>query len=426
MNIGVLLMVILIVLVLLGMPVSLSIGIASMACISYGGYQMVILPQKMFSGVDSFVLLAIPYFVLAGNIMGKGGITQKVLDFASAAFGWLKGSLAIITVAASAIFAALTGSGVATASAIGGLMIPSMEKEGYDKHFAAAIVSNAAILGPLIPPSIFLINYGNAAELDVSSLFKAAIVPGVFMAVTMAAYCVWYAHRHNLKAGEKFSARKTLKATKDGIWALLMPILLLGVIFGGVCTPTEAASVACAYTFLVALLIYRTIRLKDALEILEESALAAAVMMFLMGCSHISGWVLAISKVPSMIAEQILSWSSSPILIMILINLFLIVVGMFMEANAAIVILTPILLPVATACGLSPVQFGIVLCVNLCMGLVTPPVGGCIIIGNDIAHGKLERTFICAVPLLIVEAITLTLVNAVPAFSMWLPSVLSK
>lgn len=424
-SIGIILLIVMIGLILLGMPVPMAIGFASMVCIFKGNYENAVLAQKMFSGIDSFTLLAIPYFVLAGNIMGKGGITEKILDWADAVFGWLKGSLAIITVAASAIFAALTGSGVATVSAIGGITIPAMENDGYDKHFAVAVASNAAILGPLIPPSIFLITYGNAAEANVNTLFKAAVIPGIFMAICMGVYCWWYAKKHNLKAGQKFNLRRAGKATKDGIWALLMPILLLGIIFTGVCTPTEAAAVACVYTFIVALFIYRTINFKQAFNICEVSTLSAGVMMFLMGNSKISGWVLAIAKVPATIAAAITNVSDSPLVIMLLINIFLLFVGMFVEGNAAIVILTPILLPIAKLCGLSAVQFGIIMCVNLCMGLVTPPVGGCLVIGNEIGKGHLEISAARCLPFLAVDLVTLIICTLWMPFTSWLPTVLA-
>jgi C4-dicarboxylate transporter DctM subunit len=426
MNIGILLIIILLLFSLLGMPVAFAIGIASMVCVFYGDYQISVLAQKMFSGVDSFILLAIPYFVLAGNIMSAGGITKRILAFSAEAFGWLKGSLAIITVTSSAIFAALTGSGVATTSAIGGITIPAMKEEGYDLHFATAVAANGGILGPLIPPSIFLITYGNSAEMDINALFKAAVVPGVLLALLLIIYVYIYACRHHLKSGKTFNLKKTAKATKDGIWALLMPLLLLGLIFSGITTPTEAAAVACVYTFIVAVFIYKTIDAKKTFKVLEESAVATALMMFLMGNSKISGWVLAIGKVPEVIANGILSISSSAFVIMLAINIFLLVVGMFMEGNAAIVILTPILLPLALQCGISGVQFGIILCVNLCMGLVTPPVGGCLHIGNMIGNGRIELTFIRSIPFLLVETIVLILVNVCEPLISFFPNLVSK
>ncbi len=423
MQIGLMLLVVMLVLVLLGMPIAFAVGFASMCCILSGGYQIIIIPQKLFAGIDSFVLLAIPFFMLAGNIMANGGITRRILDFASAAFGWLKGSLAIITVIASAIFAALTGSGVATVSGIGGITIPAMKEEGYEPEFAAAVASNSAILGPLIPPSIFMIVYGNAAEVDISSLFKAGLIPGITLAVLLALYCHRYAKKHDLKSSnERFEWKNVLVQAKKSFWALLMPVLLLGVIFGGVCTPTEAASVACVYAIVIAVFVYRMIDAKKLFEIFKQSGLVVATTMIIMGTSKISGWVLTFAKVPTTIANAILGASSSSFMIILLINLFLILVGMFMEANAAIVILTPILLPIVTKCGMSPLQFGTVLCTNLCMGLITPPVGGCLTIGNEIAHARLEKTFVRCLPFLAIEAIVLTLVNAVPAFSTWLPS----
>jgi C4-dicarboxylate transporter DctM subunit len=421
MSIGLIFLIILIVLALLGMPIAFAIGVASMYCILADNYPTTIMAQKLLSGLDSFVMLAIPYFILAGTIMEQGGITRKILNFATAIFGWIRGSLAIITCIASAIFAALTGSGIATVSGIGGITIPSMIEDGYDRHFATAVACNAAILGPLIPPSIFLIVYGNSAGVDITALFKGAIIPGIMLAVFFVLYCIFYAKTHNLKkSAEKFEIKIALRETRRGFFALLMPVLLLGVIFGGIATPTEAAAVACVYTFVVVLFIYKTISFKKAFQILMDSALMTGVTMYLMGTSKISGWILAIKKIPEAIAGSIMSVGSSPILIMVLINLFLLVVGMFMEANAAIVMLTPILLPIAVACGMNPIQFGVIMCVNLCMGLITPPVGGCLVIGNEIGKGHLEKTFIKCVPFLGIEVIALLLVNAIPSLSTWL------
>jgi C4-dicarboxylate transporter DctM subunit len=422
MSIGLILLLVLIILVFLGMPIAFAIGVASMCCVLYGGYPITIMAQKLVSGLDSFVLLAIPYFILAGTIMDQGGITKKIFNFASAVFGWIRGSLAIITCVASALFAALTGSGIATVSGIGGITIPAMLEDGYDRHFATAVACNAAILGPLIPPSIFLIVYGNSAGVDIAALFKGAVLPGILLAALFVIYCVFYARKHNLKKSvEKFEIKKTITETRRGFFALLMPVLLLGVIFGGLATPTEAAAVACVYTFIVALFIYKMITLKKMFRILMDSAFITGVTMYLMGTSKISGWVLAIEKIPESIAASILGTSSSPVMIIVLVNLFLLVVGMFMEANAAIVMLTPILLPIAVACGMSPLQFGVVICVNLCMGLITPPVGGCLVIGNEIGKGQLEKTFIKCFPFLGLEAIVLILVNVIPALSTWLP-----
>ena len=297
-----------------------------------------------------------------------------------------------------------------------------MKDEGYDTEFAAAVASNAAILGPLIPPSIFMIVYGTSAEVDVTALFKGGLLPGILLAFLLMLYCNWYARRHNMQSSSgRFEVKKVLVQGKRSIWALLMPVVLLGVIFGGVCTPTEAAAVACVYTAIVAVFIYKLIKPGQLFKIAMESGLTVGVTMILMGTSKISGYVLTIAKVPTIIANAILGVSDSPVVIMLLINLFLLLVGMFMEANAAIVILTPILLPVATYCGISPLQFGVIMCLNLCMGLVTPPVGGCLTIGNEIAKGRLERTFIRSIPLIAIECMVLLLVNAVPALSTWLP-----
>jgi C4-dicarboxylate transporter DctM subunit len=296
-----------------------------------------------------------------------------------------------------------------------------MMEDGYERHFATAVACNAAILGPLIPPSIFLIVYGNSAGVGIIALFKGAVMPGIILAALFAVYCFFYAKIHKFKkSAEKFVMKTALIETRRGFFALLMPFLLLGVIFSGLATPTESAAVACVYTFIIALFVYKMVTLKTVFKILVDSAFVTGVTMYLIGTSKISGWILAIEKIPEAIAGSISGAAASPMIVILLINVFLLIVGMFMEGNAAIVMLTPILLPMAVACGMSPLQFGIVMCVNLCLGLITPPVGGCLVVGNEIGKGNLEKTFLRCIPFLCIESLVLILVNAMPSLTVWM------
>ncbi|WP_319567661.1 TRAP transporter large permease [Cohaesibacter marisflavi] len=424
MGIGTVLLVGLIVLVLMGMPVAFAIGIASMASILVGNYNLIVVPQKILAGMDSFPMLAIPFFVLAGNLMTGGGITDRILSFTKATMGWMRGSLGIVTVIASAIFAAISGSGTATVTAIGGITIPAMKKEGYPPELSAAIAASASTVGPLIPPSIILIVYGNSVQTSIRELFMAAVIPGVMLVLGFLGYTYYKARSLNLPVGKKLDHKEVCRETKRSFWALLMPIIILGGIFGGVFTPTEAAAVSAVYAFIIGIFVYRNLTLKSINRIFYDSCIVSTIMLFLVGCSKTSSWVLAMGRVPEAIASNLLSVTDQPVLLLLLLNVFLLIVGMFMEANVAVVIFTPILLPIAMACGLSVVQFGVVMCFNLCLGLITPPVGLCALLGNNIAEGRLELTLRYCASLFLVGAVILMCTTYIPAMTTWLPSIL--
>ena len=424
MEVGTVLLVVMIALVLLGMPVAFAIGIASLASIVVGNYNPIVLPQKLFAGMDSFPMLAIPFFVLAGNLMTGGGITDKILSFTRASVGWMRGSLGVMTVFGSAIFAAISGSGTATVTAIGGITIPAMKKDGYPPELAAAIAASASILGPLIPPSIILIVYGNAVQASIRDLFMGAAIPGVLLAGAFLVYTYIKACRMNLPVGEKTSPRALIHETRVSIWALLMPVVILGGIFGGVFTPTEAAAVSAVYAFVIGAFVYRNLTLKLVARIFYDSCITSCIMLFLVGCSKASSWVLAVARVPDAIAGSLLSMSDNSVVLLLLVNVFLLIVGMFMEANVAVVIFTPILLPIATACGLSTLQFGVVMCFNLCLGLLTPPVGLCALLGNNIAEARLELTLKACGSFFVIGLVLLLVTTYVPAMTLWLPAVM--
>ena len=421
MNLGTFMIILLFVLILLGMPVAYAIGMASVAAIAYGNMELIIVPQKMLAGIDSFPLLAVPFFVLAGNLMTAGGINRKIMDFAGAVAGWITGSKAIITVVASAIFAAISGSGTATVSAIGGITIPTMKEEGYAPEFAAAVSSSASILGPLIPPSVIMIVYGNATQSSVADLFKAAVVPGVLLALLFVLYSVYYARKNKLPTTGHLSLREIGQETRKSIWALLMPVLIIGGIFGGIFTPTEAAAVIVVYAFLVGVFVYRELTFRKLPKIVLESGITTASIMILVSASKISSWVLAAGRVPEAIAKAILGISDNPVAILLLINALLLLVGMLMEANVAVLIFTPILLPLAAAAGVGTVQLGVIMCVNLCLGLITPPVGLCLLLGNNLAGARFSATFRQTLPFIGISLFVLLLTTYIPQVSLWLP-----
>lgn len=424
MNVGALLIILLLVLSIMGIPICFSLGIATVAALVLGDMPSIVLAQKTFTGMDSVALLAIPFFMLAGNLM-SGGVNKKLIAFSNAILGWLSGSLAVITVISSAIFAAISGSGVATVSAIGGNMIPAMKKDGYPGGFAAGIASVASILGPIIPPSIFLIVYGNATETSIGELFMGAVLPGVGLAVLLIIYALIYAKRHKLPSHEKTPAREIVKITIDSVWALFMPVLVLGGIFLGIFTATEAAAVTCAYALFVGLFIYKDLKPKSLIDMFADAGVTTATILILVGFSKVSSWVIVSSDLPTVILDTFTAISSNKIVILLLINILLLIVGMIMEANAAIVMLTPLLLPLINTLGVSTVHFGVIMALNLCIGLVTPPVGTCILLGNTIAGEKLESTLVSALPMIGICIIWLLFVTYIPGITTWLPSVLS-
>ena len=422
MNAGLIVIILLLVLSILGIPIYLALGIGTLVALNMADMPFIVLPQKLFAGMNSSSLLAIPFFMLAGNIMSRS-ITGKLIDVSNALIGWIKGSLAVVTVLASALFGAISGSGVATASAVGGTTIPAMKEEGYPDHFAAAISGIAAILGPIIPPSITLIVYASITDLSVSKLFVGSVIPGILMAVGLIIYALFYGKKNDLPAHERKSAKEVLLIFKDSIWALLMPVIILGGIFGGIFTPTESAAVAVVYALLVSLLIYKDIKIKDIPGIFVDGAISTATILMLVGISKSSGYVITTSGLPHQVLEVFSSFTNSTVVILLLLNILFLVIGMLMEANAAI-IMTPILLPLLDAFGIDPLQFGIMMSFNLCIGLVTPPVGICLLMTNQIAEARFVQTLKSVMPMLLIGVVVLMLVTYIPQVTTFLPGLI--
>ena len=418
MNAGLIVIILLLVLSILGIPIYLALGIGTLVALNMADMPFIVLPQKLFAGMNSSSLLAIPFFMLAGNIMSRS-ITGKLIDVSNALIGWIKGSLAVVTVLASALFGAISGSGVATASAVGGTTIPAMKEEGYPDHFAAAISGIAAILGPIIPPSITLIVYASITDLSVSKLFVGSVIPGILMAVGLIIYALFYGKKNDLPAHERKSAKEVLLIFKDSIWALLMPVIILGGIFGAIFTPTESAAVAVVYALLVSLLIYKDIKIKDIPGIFVDGAISTATILLLVGISKSSGYVITTSGLPHQVLEVFSSFTNSTVVILLLLNILFLVIGMLMEANAAIIMMTPILLPLLDAFGIDPLQFGIMMSFNLCIGLVI-----CLLMTNQIAGARFVQTLKSVLPMLLIGIVVLMLVTYIPQVTTFLPGLI--
>ena len=362
-------------LMMIGSPIAVALGVATMVTMTATtNISLTTMSTACLSGLDSFPLMAIPFFMLAGNLMKSGGISRRILDFADAVVGWITGSVGMVTIVASMFFAALSGSSPATVTAIGGITIPEMKKEGYDPAYATAITAAAGTIGVIIPPSIPFVIYGVAAQCSISDLFLAGVIPGILIGLVLMAVNYVTAKKHSYGSKKKFDTKHLLHTFADSIWALLVPVIILGGIYGGIFTPTESAVAAIIYSIIIGVFVYHELDLKSILEAFKETALINGQTTFLVGISMAFARFLTMSQVPTTLAKSILG-ISNPIAILLVINLFLLVVGCFIDNISSTVILTPILLPIVTGIGMSPVQFGIVMTVNLAIGFITPPYG---------------------------------------------------
>ena len=420
------LFVLLLVLLLLGVPIFFSLSLASAITIWNGDLtDLVVVVQQIFNSINSFPLMAIPFFLLAGSLMQHGGISQRLVNFANSLVGNMSGGLALVAIVTSMFFAAISGSGAATTAAVGAILIPAMVDKKYDLRFATANQSAAGALGIIIPPSIPMILYGIAAGTSVGDMFIAGIIPGIVVTFSLAIYAYIYSKKNGYKGdGEKGSIKDVLVAGRKAILAILMPVIVLGGIYGGIFTPTEAAVVAVVYSFVVGLLVYREITFKKFVNILVDSAITTAVILGIIGGAGLFSRVMQLLNVPEVISNAVLSTIDSPIVFLLLVNLILLIAGMFIEAAAAILMLVPILLPIALQLGIDPVHFGIIMIVNLAIGMFTPPVGLNLFVASEISGVSVARLTKPIIPFVLVMIVALLVITFIPGLSTWLPSLL--
>ena len=384
----------LIVLLILGVPIAFVLcGSSILAILTSGDIHGAIVIQRMFSGSGSFTLLAIPFFVLAGNLMSVGGISKRLVNLCNSLFGHISGGLAMVAIITCAFFAAISGSSAATAAAVGTIIIPEMLHHKYDKDFAAATVASSAELGVIIPPSIGLIQYGVATGTSISDLFMAGFLPGIFICLVLCIVAHFMCKKQGFEPIKKATHQEKIQALKDSILAILMPVIILGGIYSGLFTPTEAAVIAVFYGLFVGLFIYKEITLKDIPKILSDSAMTMATVLLIMSASTIFGWILTKLQIPQAVAKGFLGISSSKYIFLLLVNVLLLFIGMFCEAGAAMVILAPLLAPVAVTLGIDLVHFGVIMMSNLAIGMMTPPVGVNLYVVCDTAKVKIEGMF---------------------------------
>ena len=402
----------------LGFPVAFSLGLSSLIYFTGAGMPITTFAQRFFAGLDSFTLLCIPGFTLAGNLMNQGGISDKLMDFCDTLLGHLTGGLAYANIMASMIFAGISGTALSDTVALGGIEIPMMVNSGYDAPFSVAVTAASSCLGPIIPPSVPMIMAATMTGLSVSKMFVAGMVPGIMMGGSMAfvSYII-SKKRHYPKRDRMSSIREILRSGRDAIWAIIMTlIILLGIVCGFV-TPTEASIICIVYGTFVGFVIYRKLTLKSFYECLQQTLSSAAAIMGLVAFANVFAYILTKEQIPNAIADAMLSLTTNKYIILLLINLFLLFVGMFMETIAAILILFPVLLQVANSVGVDSIQFGVLVVMNLVLGLCTPPVGVCLFAATNIAGCKLSESVKALMPFLAANFTVLLLVTYVPALT---------
>lgn len=427
---GLLVILIFAILLFFNVPIAISLGVSSILyCVFFSSIPASMVIQTFVTSLDSFTLLGVPFFILAGDIMMQGGISKRLIKFSTALLGSLIGSMGIITVFGSMIFAAISGSGPATVACIGGVTIPAMIKEKYDRGFACALCATAGALGPLIPPSICLIMYGIIAQKSITTLFLAGVLPGLLtaLALMLLVYSMAKRHKFGLKMnpelmehvpGEKLTLWRSFW---EAIWSLLVPVIILGGIYSGIFTPTEAAIIACVYALIIGMFVYKEIRLRDIPSIFRNTVNTNGTILILVACATAFGRVLAMEQVPTTIASMITGISTNKYLILLLINILLLVVGCFMETLSALIILTPILLPAVTALGVDPIHFALIIVMNLVIGQSTPPVGVNLFVAARIGNSSIEEMFKWLIPSLLTLIAVQQLITYIPGISLLLP-----
>ncbi len=408
------------VLLVLGVPVAFAIAVAGVAVLLAGDVNLLIVVQRMFASTDSFPLVAVPFFILAGDLLARGAMSQTLVSFAESLLGRIRGGLSAVAVAAGMFFAAISGSGAATTAAVGATLIPELKKRGYDESSSAALVAASGCIGVVIPPSVPMVLYAVIAGPSVTQLFSNGFLPGVCMGVVLISIALVQAHRRHYPKGEKRSFQDTLRhigrTFLRAIWAILMPLIILGGIFSGKFTPSESAAVAVLYAALISFVIYRDMTLKELGQILLGSARTSAIIMIIIACSGVFGWVLANWKIPSQIAQAVLSVSDNKYILLLLIAVIVLIAGVFMETSSAVILLTPVFLPLVEALGVSLVHFGILFTIGISIGMITPPVAINLFVASSTTGLPIEKISKSVVPYLLGLVVVFLLYIYLPLF----------
>jgi C4-dicarboxylate transporter, DctM subunit len=417
------------VLLLLGMPIAFALGLGSCFTLLYDStLPLVIVPQRMFTALDSWPIMAIPLFMLAGRLMDRGGISRRIVEFSSACFGFIRGSLAMVSVMASMIFAGISGSSTADTAAVGSIMMPAMRKKGYDMDFATALIAAAGAIGPIIPPSILMILIGYITDTSVAALFLGGIIPGTAIGIGLMVVSYLHARKKGKAylATSKFQIQEVLRTGRKALPGLGMPFIILFGILGGIFTATEAAGVAVVYGLLVGIFVYREVTLKDLPQIFLKAAETSCIVMFIACTAFLFAWLITVKQLPAHLGAFIKARVGSEVMFFVLLNLALLIIGMFMESFSAIIVFMPILFPVAQSFGVDPVHFGIIATVNLAIGYITPPYGATLFVSCGISGQKIRNVTPKIIPILAAMIAVLLIVTYSPETFMWIPRLTAK
>ncbi|MGL4254194.1 MAG: TRAP transporter large permease [Fusobacteriaceae bacterium] len=407
------------------LPIAFALGASATVTALYMGIPTIVVAQKMVEGVKSFSLMAIPFFIIAGEIMGQGGISRRLIDFSNVIIGRVRGGLAMVNILSSMFFGGISGSSVADTSSIGTIMIPMMEKEGYDKDYAVNVTITSSTQGVIVPPSHNMIIYSVAAGgLSVGKLFLGGIVPGVLLGLTLMALSYWIAVKRNYPKGEKISMAKAKVIVRESFLGLMTAVIIMGGVVSGIFTATESAAIAAIYAFIITYFVYKDVPLSNFIVVLKNSLRTLAMVMAVIATSSAFGYMMAMLKVPQYITNYILDFSDNRFVIMILVNLVLLILGMIMDMAPLILITTPILMPVVAKIGMDPIQFGIIMMLNLGIGLLTPPVGSTLFVGCSIADISIEKIAKSLKPFYIMLFLYLMAVTFIPMITLWLPNLI--
>ena len=408
---------------LVGIPISFSLGLVSVYGIVEGSFPMTVVIQRLFTGADSVALIAIPLFILAGGLMVQGGISKRIVDFADALIGHFPSGLALVSILACMFFAAITGSAIAATAAIGGIMIPIMEKKGYENTFSAPLMACGGSIGPIIPPSIPLLLYGTMASVSVGKLFIGGFIPGIIMGVGLMIYSYWIGKkRHYVGRETKATAKELLKTGKDALLALIMPIIIIGGILSGVFTATESGSIACVYALILGLFVYRELDPRKLFGLFVDCAKSTGQVLFVVACASLFTWVITVAQVPQAVSAAIAGVATNKFVLLLIINIILLIAGTFIDTTSAIVIFTPLFLPLVQGMGIDLIHFGLVMAVNLTIGMCTPPLGVCLFVAGSIAKVSLKEQMKDLLPMLGVLLVVLMIITYIPGTVTILPS----
>ena len=399
-----------------GVPIAIAIGLTVLVVLSTNDISLLVVPQRMFAGADSFPLVAIPFFILAGDIMAKGKVSEKMVQFADSLLGFVKGGLWVVAVLASMFFAAISGSGAATTAAVGTPLLPELKKKGYDPAFSAALIASGGCIGVIIPPSVPMVLYCVIADQSVARLFLNGFIPGIMMGGVLIAIGLYVAYKNNYANGAPFSWMNIAKTFRDAIWGLATPLIILGGIFSGYFTPSEAAVISVDYALLVSFFVYRDMGWRQIVEIFMRSAITMSIIMFIITTSTSMGWVMANWQIPKIIAENILAISDNKYVLILLINIVVFIAGFFMETASALILLTPVFLPLVQQLGIDLIHFGVVMVLGLSIGMVTPPVAINLYVASTISGLSIEKISKAVIPMVIGLLLVLLAVTYLPLF----------